>query len=190
MSNTSTATRTRRRAAAGLLGMAAALTAVAGVGPVPSVFQLTGATQDVRGNCDEAQHAGDPACVGGLSVRSTEDDTTSFTSSTGSTVDDSSAVAPSADPSAAPEVRHHDDATEVEDSADDNGTDNDATEVEDSADDSSGPATTEVQGSDVEDSSGHGSDDTVAEGSSGHGSDDTAADDSSGHGSDDSSLHG
>lgn len=67
------APRTRRTAIASLAS-AAALTALIGVGPVPAVLQLSGATEDVRGNCDEAEHANDPGCVGGLSARGVDDD--------------------------------------------------------------------------------------------------------------------
>lgn len=82
--------RTRRGAAAGLLGVAAALTAVTGAGPVPSIFQLTGATEDVSGPCDEAEHATDAACAGvlpagddGSTTSSTVDEGTTSTSALG-----------------------------------------------------------------------------------------------------------
>jgi len=75
--------RTRLRTAAGLLGAAAALTAVTGIGPGPSIFQLTGATEDVRGNCDEAEHANDPACVGTLVARGDRSDDSTTSTTTG-----------------------------------------------------------------------------------------------------------
>lgn len=84
--NPSTRSRTRLGAAAGLLGVAAAFTAVTGAGPAPSIFQLTGATEDVRGNCDELEHAADAACAGGLTARESDD------SSTSSTLDDSTST--------------------------------------------------------------------------------------------------
>jgi hypothetical protein len=90
MSQPPTRSRTRMGAAAGLLGALAAFTAVSGVGPAPSIFQLTGAVEDVRGNCDEAEHAGDAACAGSSAVRGGSDDDSSSTSSTSSTLDDSS----------------------------------------------------------------------------------------------------
>lgn len=72
----STRSRTRLGAAAGLLGVAAAVTAVTGAGPAPSIFQLTGATEDVRGSCDELEHAADAACAGGLTARESDDSST------------------------------------------------------------------------------------------------------------------
>jgi hypothetical protein len=84
----STRSRTRLGAAAGLLGVAAALTAVTGAGPAPSIFQLTGTTEDVRGNCDEVEHAADAACAGALTARQSDDDS----SSTSSTIDDSTST--------------------------------------------------------------------------------------------------
>lgn len=71
--------RTTRGAAAGLLGAAAALAAVTGTGPVPSIFQLTGASEDVSGPCDEAEHAADPACAGALRATDQDSSTTSST---------------------------------------------------------------------------------------------------------------
>lgn len=89
--------RTRLGAAAGLLGAATAFTFILGAGPAPSVFQLAGVNEDISGNCDEAEHADDPECIGvgggtgGGSTSSTIDDSSSSsTSSTSSTIDDSS----------------------------------------------------------------------------------------------------
>jgi hypothetical protein len=75
--------------AAGLAGGAAALVLLLGVGSAPSVLQLAGANEDVSGNCDEAEHAGDPECGGTTSRR--DDDTTSTTvdDSTSTTLDGS-----------------------------------------------------------------------------------------------------
>jgi hypothetical protein len=84
MSNPSPS-RTRLAAAAGLIGAVAALTAITGVRPAPSLFQLTGSTEDVSGNCDEAEHVDDPSCVGTLTARTNDD-----TSTTSSTVADGS----------------------------------------------------------------------------------------------------
>jgi hypothetical protein len=93
MSNPSPA-RTRL-AAAGLLGAVAALTAITGFGPTPSLFQLTGSTEDVSANCDEAEHVNDPSCVDTLTARGSDDDT----STTNPTVDDgSSTTGPTAGP--------------------------------------------------------------------------------------------
>jgi hypothetical protein len=86
-----TPSRTRLGAAAGLLGAVAALTVLTGAGPVPSIFQLTGAVEDVRGSCDEAEHAADPSCVGTLTARG-NDDGTGSTSSTSSTIEDGSST--------------------------------------------------------------------------------------------------
>ncbi|MGQ0434294.1 MAG: hypothetical protein ACT452_18060 [Microthrixaceae bacterium] len=93
--------RTRLGAAAGLLGVAAALTAATGVGPAPSIFQLAGANEDVRGNCDEAEHANDPACAGTLIARADRSDDPT-TSTTG---DDRTTTAPPAGAPASGEVR-------------------------------------------------------------------------------------
>lgn len=93
MSNRPNPFRTRRGAAATLLGATAALASFTGAGPVPSVFQLTGATEDVSGNCDEAEHANDAACAGTIvsgggssSTSSTIDDTSTSSSAPGSSV--------------------------------------------------------------------------------------------------------
>lgn len=91
----STRSRTRLGAAAGLLGVAAAFTAVTGAGPAPSIFQLTGATDDVRGSCDELEHAADAACAGTLTARESDDSST-----TSSTLD--GATSSTADSTAAP----------------------------------------------------------------------------------------
>jgi hypothetical protein len=85
MSNTSITSRTRLGAAAGLLGVAVALAAVTGAGPMPSVFQLSGATEDLSGNCDEVEHAADPACAGTLTASGADDSSTSSTFDTSTT---------------------------------------------------------------------------------------------------------
>jgi hypothetical protein len=92
MPHISTPSRTRRGAAAGLAGIAFGLVAVTGVGPAPSLFSTTSATQDVRGNCDEPEHAADAACAGTPAPRRIDDDSTSSTSSTSSTADDHNAT--------------------------------------------------------------------------------------------------
>jgi hypothetical protein len=94
MSNPSPS-RTRLAAAAGLLGAVAALTAITGVGPAPSLFQLTGSTEDVSGNCDEAEHVNDPSCVGTLTARGADDDTSTTSPTVGG---GSSTIAPAAGP--------------------------------------------------------------------------------------------
>jgi hypothetical protein len=84
----------RRRAAlgltAGLLGGVVALGALSGGGAAdPAAVQLAGTSEDISGNCDEAEHAGDPECAGAPgdgSTSSTVDDSSSSTSSTSSTV--------------------------------------------------------------------------------------------------------
>src|SRR5262245_27201193 len=83
--------RTRLAAAAGLLGASAAVALVLGVGPAPSPLTLAGASRDdtaddIRGNCDEAEHAGGPECSG----TPTTDGTTSTTlgDTTSTTADD------------------------------------------------------------------------------------------------------
>lgn len=86
MSEAST-NRTRRGAAAGLLGAAAAFTLITGAGPAPSVFELTGSNGDISGNCDEAEHANDPECAGTPSTRGTVDD-----GATSTTTDDSTST--------------------------------------------------------------------------------------------------
>jgi hypothetical protein len=100
MTTTSTPSRSRTRlgAAAGLLGVAAALTAVTGLGPMPSAFQLAGVTEDVRGNCDEAEHANDAGCVGTMTARGSDD---GASGSTSTTVDSSSTTANPAAPAGA-----------------------------------------------------------------------------------------
>ncbi len=89
--------RTRLAAAAGLLGAAAAVTVVLGVGPAPSVFQLASASGDISGNCDEAEHAADPECAGTPATGGTVAD-----SSTSTTVDDGSTSTTNATPSPTP----------------------------------------------------------------------------------------
>ena len=69
MPHAPTTKRTRLAAAAGLLGGSAVAALLVGIGPVPSAMQLAGATSDdttadLSGNCDEVEHATDPACVG------------------------------------------------------------------------------------------------------------------------------
>ena len=64
MTELRTARRTRWGAAVGLLGAATAFVAIAGAGPAPSLLQLASSREDVSGNCDEAEHAKDPSCVG------------------------------------------------------------------------------------------------------------------------------
>lgn len=86
----STRSRTRLGAAAGLLGVAAALMAVTGAGPAPSIFQLTAATEDVRGGCDEPERANDATCAGTLTAR--ESDDSSSSSSTSSTLAESTST--------------------------------------------------------------------------------------------------
>lgn len=87
--------RLRLGAAAGLLGAAAAVTAIVGAGPAPSVFEMIGAKEDISGNCDEAEHANDPECAGTPTTGGTVDDsTTSTTVGDGST---STTAAPAAD---------------------------------------------------------------------------------------------
>jgi hypothetical protein len=86
--------RTRLAAAAGLLGAAAAVTVVLGVGPAPSVFQLASANGDISGNCDEAEHAADPECAGTPVTGGTVAD-----SSTSTTVDDGSTSTTNGTPS-------------------------------------------------------------------------------------------
>jgi hypothetical protein len=77
--------RTRLGAAAGALGAAAAFTMIVGAGPAPSVFQLIGSTEDVSGNCDEAEHADDPGCAGIATPDGTGDGSTTTTTDDGST---------------------------------------------------------------------------------------------------------
>jgi len=83
---------TRLAAAAGLLGASAVVALLLGVGPAPSALQLAGASRDdtaddISGNCDEAEHAADPACAGTPTTdgttSSTVDDTTSTTADDG-----------------------------------------------------------------------------------------------------------
>ena len=80
MPHAPTHNRTRLAAAAGLLGASAVAVLALGAGPAPSVFQLAGASDDVAGdlsgNCDEAEHAADPECVG---TSTTDDGSTSTT---------------------------------------------------------------------------------------------------------------
>ena len=104
MTTTSTPSRSRTRlgAAAGLLGVVAALTAVTGLGPMPSAFQLAGVTEDVSGNCDEAEHANDAGCVGTLTARGSDDATSGSTSIT--VASNPTAPAPAA-PAAGADVR-------------------------------------------------------------------------------------
>jgi hypothetical protein len=177
MPHITTSSRTRRGAAASLVGIAIGLAAVTGAGPVPSLFQLSGATADVRGNCDEPEHATDAACAANPAPRGVEDDSTS------STVDDRTATTPSTvrQPSAPVAVSDDGPGHDVGDdhSVDDHGDVDDSSGTgsgtDDSVDDSSGP--------------GSGSDDRLDDSSgSGHGSDDLS-DDSSGHGSDDGPGH-
>jgi hypothetical protein len=97
----STRSRTRLGAAAGILGVAAALTAVTGAGPAPSIFQLTGANEDLRGSCDEVEHAADAACAGTLTARQLDDDSQSTTPTT----DDSTPTTAGSTAAAAGEVR-------------------------------------------------------------------------------------
>ena len=91
--------RTRLAAAAGLLGASAVTAFLLGVGPAPSALQLAGASSDdtaddISGNCDEAEHANDPACAGtpttdGTTSSTVDDDaTTSTTAGGGAPVDD------------------------------------------------------------------------------------------------------
>ncbi|MGQ0832342.1 MAG: hypothetical protein ACT4OV_11755 [Microthrixaceae bacterium] len=95
--------RTRLGAAAGILGVSVALIAATGAGPAPSILQLTGASEDVRGNCDEAEHASDPGCTAALqSPRAEDDSTTSTTSTTG---DDGSTTSTTVTDPAPNEVR-------------------------------------------------------------------------------------
>ena len=84
MTNAPTARRTRWGAAAGLLAASTAFVAIAGAGPAPSLLQLASNREDVSGNCDEAEHANDPACAttattAGGSSSTTVDDSTSTT---------------------------------------------------------------------------------------------------------------
>jgi hypothetical protein len=88
--------RTRFAAVAGLLGATAVAALLLGAGPAPSALQLAGASNDdapgdISGNCDEAEHAGDPECVGtptGDSTSTTVDDSTSTTTGSGVTPPD------------------------------------------------------------------------------------------------------
>lgn len=65
---------------------------------MPSAFHLIGATEDVRGSCDELEHAGDAACAGDVTPRA-EDDSTS------STVEDAISTTPSTGGHGLAEVR-------------------------------------------------------------------------------------
>ena len=98
MPDAPTAKRPRIAAAAGLLGASAAIALLLGVGPAPSALQLAGASSDdvaddISGNCDEAEHAGDPECSGaptsgGATSSTIDDDTTSTTAGGGVTASD------------------------------------------------------------------------------------------------------
>jgi hypothetical protein len=82
--------RTRLAAAAGLLGAATVTAVLLGAGPAPSALQLAGASSDdppgdVSGNCDEAEHAADPAC-GGTPTTGATTSTTLATTTTSTTV--------------------------------------------------------------------------------------------------------
>ncbi|MET0903922.1 MAG: hypothetical protein ABWZ52_11830 [Acidimicrobiales bacterium] len=86
MPDAPTPNRTRLAATAGLLGAATVAALVLGAGPAPSVLQLAGASDDVAddvsGNCDEAEHANDPACQGTTDDAATTSSTVIGTTST------------------------------------------------------------------------------------------------------------
>ncbi|MGK2947367.1 MAG: hypothetical protein ACSLFP_02240 [Acidimicrobiales bacterium] len=102
---TSPSTTRRRRVAlglaAGLLGGVTALAALNGGGPpTPSTVQLAGVTEDISGNCDEAEHAADPECAGvpnDGATSPTPDDSTSSTTEGGPGAANGSDSAPSSD---------------------------------------------------------------------------------------------
>jgi hypothetical protein len=176
--------RTRRGAAASLVGIAIGLAAVTGAGPVPSLFQLTGATADVRGSCDEPEHATDAACAANPAPRGVEDGSTS------STVDDRTSTTPSTVGQLSAPVTVSDDGP-GHDVGDDHSVNADGDDVNDDrdADDSSGPGSGSDHSLDDSSGPGSGSDDRLDDSSgSGHGSDDVN-DDSLGHGSDDGPGH-
>jgi len=92
MPDTPTPNRTKIAAAAALLGASAVAAFVLGTGPGPSVLQLAGASddtaEDVRGNCDEAEHADDPHCAGSPIAQGDDGDD----GTTSSTVDDTTST--------------------------------------------------------------------------------------------------
>jgi len=111
------------------------------------------ANEDVRGACDEAEHAGDPRCGAAAPVAQRQDE-------------------PEAeDRGREPEVERHDDTHATLESGDDRGG---ASGPSQAGDDSRGPGPSGDDASD-EDRSGHGgggSDDDGGSDNSGHGSDD------------------
>ena len=111
------------------------------------------ANEDVRGPCDEAEHAGDPRCGAAAPVAQRQNE-------------------PEAeDRGREPEVERHDDTPAALESGDDRGG---ASGPSEAGDDSRGPGPSGDDASD-EDRSGHGgggSDDDGGSDNSGHGSDD------------------
>ena len=90
--------RTKLAATAALLGASAVAALVLGVGPAPSVLQLAGASDDtaddISGNCDEAEHAADPACAGTPTSDDAKDDDDGTTTTLDDSPEDDGAAAP------------------------------------------------------------------------------------------------
>src|SRR5829696_4245484 len=116
------------------------------------------ANEDVRGPCDEAEHAGDPRCGAAAPVAQRQDEPETE------------------DRGREPEVERHDDTSATLESGDDRGG---ASGPSQAGDDSRGPGPSGDDASD-EDRSGQG-----GGGSDDDGSDDDGGSDSSGHGSHD-----
>jgi hypothetical protein len=137
------------------VGIAAATNGASNDDPVAGVTSVAGTTSaaDVKGPCDEAEHAGDPRCLG---VQVPEDDHGATT--TEDLGDDNGNDA--------------NDPGEVEDQNDDHGQIDDD-QGENAQDDNSGPSASSGHGS----SHDNGDDDSDEDGNSGHGGGDEGGDD-------------